>query len=71
MPERKVEVLKRMHSSEQLEHDYYGNFLEWGVDYAEMRGTVAVYTVAIVEFQDGTIRLVFPDCLRFLAEGEI
>lgn len=62
--ERKVEVLKRMHSSEELEHDYYGTFLEWGV---ELRGG----TVAIVEFHDGTVRLVLPGMMRFLAEGEI
>lgn len=41
-------------------------FHQWGGEYEEFESGPGNYTVALVEFADGTIETVLPDCVRFL-----
>ena len=41
-------------------------FLGFGFDFAEFDKGVAIYTVAMVEWKDGTVSAIFPTCIQFL-----
>ena len=41
-------------------------FHQWGCEYEEFESGPGNYTVAVVEFADGSIGTVTPECIRFL-----
>ena len=41
-------------------------FHQWGLDVVEMPESVASFTVAVVEYQDGKIDTVVPGMVRFI-----
>ena len=48
-------------------------FHGWGMDYEEFEQGAASYSVAIIEYSDGTVSTVVPSLIRFLpplAKGE-
>lgn len=46
-----------------------GRFHQWGSEYEEFESGPGNYTVAVIEFADGTIGTVMPENIRFL-DGE-
>jgi sugar lactone lactonase YvrE len=44
-------------------------FHQWANEYEEFESGPGNYTVALVEYADGSIGTVMPDCIRFL-DGE-
>ena len=46
-----------------------GRFHQWAGEYEEFESGPGNYTVALVEYSDGSIGTVMPDCIRFL-DGE-
>lgn len=42
-----------------------GMFHKWGVSYEEFEAGPGNFTVAIVEFEDGTVEMVLPSNLKF------
>jgi hypothetical protein len=79
---RRVKVFKYEHEKDpQLPHrtrqvkkfDCEGTFLQFGVDSdSEDNGmggwTLGSYTVAIVERDDGTVAMVYPDLIQFIVD---
>jgi len=53
---------KKVELKETREADFHG----WGNDYEELESGTGNYTVAVVEFDDGTIEMVRADRVRFL-----
>lgn len=45
-------------------------FHGWGNDYTEFEAGPGNYTVAICEFEDGTVELVYPPRLKFIETTE-
>jgi hypothetical protein len=41
-------------------------FLGWGVDYEELRDGVGSYSVAIIEYEDGTVGTALLSCIQFV-----
>lgn len=44
----------------------YATFIKWGVDYEELEHGVGSYSTAIIRLDDGTIKNVHVDMIRFL-----
>lgn len=65
---RQVEVRQRREAEFEL-----ATFKVWG--YQRVRnadtGTYAMQTMAIVELQDGRVKQIYPDNLRFIDRGDI
>ena len=50
----------------EKESDYLGWFHEWGIEHEEYENGPGMYTVAIIEKDDGSIKTVIPDLIRFV-----
>ncbi|MFJ2455391.1 hypothetical protein ACIOWK_27265 [Pseudomonas protegens] len=48
-----------------------GRFHQWANEYEEFESGPGNYTVAIVEYADGSIGTVMPECIRFLDSEDI
>jgi len=48
-----------------------GYFHQWGTTYEEMGSNVAVYSIAIIEIQSGTIEEVRPTDVKFVEQSTI
>ena len=46
-------------------------FLGFGFDFAEFDKGMAIFTVAIVEWKDGTVNTIFPTCIQFLDTDQV
>jgi len=51
--------------------DYIGMFHKWGVDYEELNDGVGTYSVAIVELDDGQIRLPYASMVQFINPSDL
>ena len=61
---RRVKVWKT--TEDEKPEPREGWFHEWGTDYEEFESGPGPYSVAIVEFDDGSVGLVYPMQMRFL-----
>ena len=46
-------------------------FLGFGFDFAEFDKGMAIFTVAIVEWKDGTVNAILPTCIQFLDTDQV
>lgn len=64
---RKVKVYLNCHKEKVTG---IGKFHIWGTKTVERYGNIATQTVAIVEFEDGKVEEVYPNCMEFINENE-
>ena len=48
--------------------DFRANFLDFGIDFEELRDGVGMYSTAIVERDDGTVLNISIDMIKFVKE---
>jgi len=69
---RKVMVSDKLHRDGVWKMIERGEaiFHQFGCEYEEFQDGPGNYSVAIVEFADGSVETVMPSCIRFLDKGE-
>lgn len=71
---RPVEVFKCVWNSKARKHilksDFLGTFHQFGYDYEEFETGPGNFSTAIVEMEDGTVRNVPVEMIKFVDKGE-
>jgi len=72
---RKVEILKRIYHKTKLGYTLeptgeVGLFHQFGIDYEEFESGPGMFTTAVVELPDGTVKNIYVENIKFLDKEE-
>ena len=71
---RRVESLERTYNNDKRTDELFiyvsrgkiGRFHGFGIDYEEFESGPGMFTTAVVELPDGTVKNVYVECIKFL-----
>ena len=64
---RRIEILNYQ-NGEKYSSGETGNFISYGLDYEIIDGEVGNFSTAIIEIDDGTVRNVYVERIKFLQQ---
>lgn len=66
MDELRIVTVSYYDKGKKTRVDTTGRFHCWGIDYQEFESGPGMYTVAIVELDDGSVKVIHPTDVRFM-----